>query len=434
MAVESKSKTDADTSAAELARVLQRMVFTGGNQATLLRGGDALFPAMVRALAQARHEVWLATYIYDNTGSVTTLTQALIDAANRGVQVKVVLDGFGSRSNLPGLRVLLEQHGVLITVFRPIDKWWSWFQPGQLRRLHQKLFVVDGEVAFVGGINLLDDRHDQVHGWSEEPRLDYAVELRGPVVAPVEQATSALWTRARLGRGFGKEMAALARSAEPMARAKRILRRLRMPKGEAVDGGLSAMAPVRAAFVLRDNLRRRRAIERSYIDAIRKAHTRVDLVSPYFYPGRAFRRVLTQAAKRGVQVRLLLQGKIDYRIAALAARALYDELLTAGVRIFEYTPAFLHAKIGVVDDDWATVGSSNIDPLSLLLNLEANVVIRDAAFNRALAAEFDEAVSLSLEIDPQQAHQRSLRGFLRRGFVAWCAHVYLRIAGSTGRY
>ncbi len=417
-----------------LMRVVRRAVYTGGNQATLLRGGEALFPAMVRAIEAARHEVWIATYIYDNTGSVAMVTQALADAARRGVHVKLVVDGFGSRACLNELRAQLEGAGVLLAVFRPLHRWWSWLQPGQLRRLHQKLCVVDGEVAFVGGINLLDDRFDQIHGWSDEPRLDYAVELRGPVVAPIEQATRALWTRARIGSHFGREMAALARSAEPVARARRMLRRLRMPKGSRTANQLSVLRPVRAAFVMRDNLRQRRAIERSYIDAIRNAQRRVDLISPYFYPGRAFMRVLRAAGQRGVQVRLLLQGKVDYRIAALAARALYDDLLSHGVRIFEYTPAFLHAKVGLVDDEWATVGSSNIDPLSLLLNLEANVVIRDPVFTNALAAQFDQAVAASREIDPTQARQRSLQGVLRRGFVAWCAHVYLRIAGASGRY
>jgi len=415
-----------------LMRLVPRAIYSGGNRATLLRGGDALFPAMVRAIGQARHEIWFATYIYDNTGSVAAVTQALADAARRGVQVKVVVDGFGSRSNLPELNRLLADAGVLLVVFRPLHRWWSWLQPSQLRRLHQKLCVVDGAVAFVGGVNLLDDRYDQVHGWSDDPRLDYAVELRGPVVAPIEQATRALWTRAQIGRNLGKEMAALARSAEPVARARRMLRRLRMPKGARVGGEVQHLAPVRASFVIRDNLRQRRAIERSYIDAIRNADKRVDLISPYFYPGRAFMRVLVAAARRGVQVRLLLQGKIDYRIAALAARALYDELLASGVRVFEYTPAFLHAKVGLVDDEWATVGSSNIDPLSLLLNLEANVVIRDAGFNDALAAQFEQALAVSREIEPVRT--RTLHGVLRRGFVAWVAHVYLRIAGATGRY
>ena len=415
-------------------RTLERAQFTGGNETRLLKGGDALFPAMAAAIDRARHEVWLATYIYTDEGLVREVTRALVAAAHRGVRVHLLLDGFGCRVDLPHLRATLDAAGVHIAVYRPLDRWWRWFQPGQFRRLHQKMCVVDGAVGFVGGINLLDDRFDQVHGWSDAPRFDFAVQVRGPILVPIEQALKALYTRARFGRHLGEEIATLARSAEPVAQARRLMQRMRMsaPDGPPASG---AASPVQAAFVLRDNLRRRRAIERSYIDAIRHARTRVDLVSPYFYPGRAFRRVLRQAARRGVQVRLLFQGKVDYRIAALAARALYDELLADGVRIFEYTPAFLHAKVALVDDAWATVGSSNIDPLSLLLNLEANVVVRDAGFTRALAREFDQAVAASREIDTaHHTYPTGLRGVLRRRWVAWCARVYLKVAGATGRY
>ncbi len=428
-----ESVAESDGSFDPIARMVPRAVFTGGNQVRLLRGGDELFPAMRRAIAAARHEIWLATYIFHTDPVSLGMAEALCEAARRGVQVKVVIDGFGSRSTLPVLQPLLCEAGVGVAVFRPIHRWWNWLQPGQLRRLHQKLCVIDGDVAFVGGVNLLDDRLDITHGWTDEPRLDFAVELRGPVVEPVEQAGRAVWSRAHLGQDLRDEIKALARGALPVAHAKRLLRRLRLPSIKAPKGRLADLPPVRAALVLRDNLRRRRTIERSYITAMRRARTRIDLASPYFYPGSAFRAALRQAARRGVQVRLLLQGKLDYRIAGLAARSLYDELLGAGVRIFEYTPAYLHAKVALVDDEWATVGSSNIDPLSLLLNLEANVVVRDATFSRDLAAEFDRAFADSVEIDPRQS-RRSVQGALRRGFVAWCAHVYLRIAGATGKY
>jgi cardiolipin synthase A/B len=425
---------DAALGPEQLWRLLPRPLFSGGNDVRLLRGGAELFPAMVEAIGRARREIYLATYIYHPDGGAMAITEALVDAARRGVQVKVVIDGFGSRGMLHLLRRPLEQAGVRVQVFRPIDRWWNWFQPGQLRRLHQKMCVIDAEMAFVGGINIIDDRYDLMHGWSDEPRLDFAVQLRGPIVAPVEQATRAMWTRAEVGHHLGDEVVALARSAEPVAHLKRLIRRLRMPRSSGLQLHADALPPVRAAFVLRDNLRQRRTIERSYIAALRSARTRIDLVSPYFYPGRIFRRALRQAARRGVQVRLLLQGKLDYRFAGLAARVLYDELLSSGVRIFEYTPAFLHAKIAIIDNDWATVGSSNIDPLSLLLNLEANVIVRDSEFANALAAQFDEAVAGSREIDARETHPRSVEGVLRRGFVAWCAYVYLRIAGATGRY
>ncbi|OWQ93545.1 cardiolipin synthase B [Roseateles aquatilis] len=406
--------------------------FSGGNAVQLLCGGDALFPAQIEAIDRAEHEVWLATYIFHDDEAGIATVEALRRAAQRGVRVRVVVDGFGAKASLAWLHQRLDDAGVALAVFRPIDRWWNWLHPGQLRRLHQKLCVVDGRIGFVGGINIIDDRVDLHHGRTETPRLDFAVSVGGPIVRHVEQAARAVWTRAWLGHDFGDEMRAMIRSASPGRRARRLMRRIRMPRGEHRRRDPDQLAPVRAAFVLRDNLRQRRTIERAYVEAIRGATARVDLITPYFYPGQRFRRALKDAARRGVQVRLLLQGKVDYRIAAVAAHALYEELLGHGVQIYEYTPAFLHAKICVVDNDWATIGSSNIDPLSLLLNLEANVVVRDAAFSGDVAREFDAAVALSRRVE--QPERRGLRGMLGRALVAWVAYVYLRVAGATGRY
>jgi cardiolipin synthase len=411
-----------------------RALFCGGNEVRLLRGGNELFPAMCAAIAAARSEVWLATYIFHDDDAGRLIADVLAAAARRGVRVRVVVDGFGSKASLPTLYQWFVDAGVELAVFRPVRRWWTLLQPGQLRRLHQKLCVVDHETAFVGGINVIDDCNDLNHGRTDTPRLDFAVSLRGPVVGPVQQTASAMWTRATFGHDWPEEMRALARSSEPVTRVRTLLRRLRITPPLKNLACSDADHPVRAAFVVRDNLRQRRAIERSYIDALRHARTRIDLVSPYFYPGHLFRRTLRDAARRGVQVRLLLQGKLDYRIAGLAAQVLYDELLRHGVRIYEYVPAFLHAKIALVDEDWATVGSSNIDPLSLLLNLEANVMVRDRDFTRELAAEFDAAIAVSREVQAVHVRARGFWGALRRGFVAWGAHVYLRVAGITGRY
>ena len=406
--------------------------FVGGNRVDLLEGGDALFPRMCAAIDAAQHEVWLATYIFHDDPAALAIMGALRAAVERGVAVHVVVDGFGSIATLAGVRKGLQDSGVQLEVFRPLERWWAWLQPGQLRRLHQKLCVCDHSVAFVGGINLIDDRHDMNHGWVDTPRLDFAVQIEGPLADAVYATARAMWARAHLARAWREEVRTLARSARPARRALTLLRQLRgaaLPaEGHATEG------PMRAAFIVRDNLRQRRAIERSYVDAIRHARRKVDIAVPYFYPGRSFRRALRGAAKRGVQVRLLLQGKVDYRIAALAARALYDELQGHGVRIFEYTPAFLHAKVALVDDDWATVGSSNIDPLSLLLNLEANVVVRDPAFTQQLAERFDAAFAVSQEVVPGAAKGGGWRGWLRRATVAWAANLYLRLAGITGRY
>jgi cardiolipin synthase A/B len=403
----------------------------GGNELVLLRGGDEYFPALIQAVNRALFEVWLATYIFHDDPAAEQVAQALAAAARRGVRVRVVVDGFGSHRALPKLQQWLLPSGVALVVFRPLERWWNYLQPGQLRRLHHKLCVVDGVRAFVGGINIIDDRNDLNHGFGDAPRLDFAVELSGPVVTPVAQTTRAIWSRAAFGHDWRGEVLALARSAEPIQNARRLMRQLRiLPPDSSLTVDLK---PVRAAFLVRDNLRQRRSIERSYIDAIRFAERRVDLITPYFYPGRSFRRTLIKAARRGVKIRLLLQGKVDYRLAGLAARVLYDELLAEGIEIHEYVPAFLHAKLAVVDDDWATVGSSNIDPLSLLLNLEANIAVRDLHFTGELAMEFERAIAVSRQVTVAP-FQKGPAAVLGRGFVAWLAHWYLKMAGINGKY
>ena len=410
------------------------MQYKGHHRVQLLSGGDELFEAMCRAIGQAQTDVWMATYIFNDDAASWEVAQALSLAASRGVQVHVLVDGFGSNTTLPALREWWKSSAVRLEVFRPLDRWWAWLQPGQLRRMHQKLCTVDGTTAFVGGINIIDDRYDPHHGWSERPRLDFAVQLQGPVVADVEQVAQALWTRANLGRGWREELALLARSTEPLTKTLQLLRDLRsgVPR-RSLSLDPQSLPAVRAALAVRDNFRQRRAIERIYIEAIGRARHQVDIACPYFYPGRAFRRSLRRAAARGVKVRLLMQGKIDYRFAALAARVLYDELLAWGVNVYEYSPAFLHAKVAVVDEDWATVGSSNIDPLSLLLNLEANVVIHDDKFVAELKSRLDQAFGESNEITAP-ALRPGLRGWFSRSLVAWVANTYLRIAGITGRY
>ena len=408
--------------------------FVGGNVVQLLQGGSELFPAMHRAIAEARSSVWLATYIFHLDEAGQAMAEALQSAAARGVRVQLVVDGFGSMAMLPQLRQRFAVDGVELEVYRPLDRWAAWLQPGQLRRLHHKLCVVDDAAAYVGGINIIDDHIDLRHGRSSAPRLDFAVELRGPVVQPVQRLAHAIFMRARLGHEWRSELRQLARSERPVASTLRLLRELRTTGASPLPADeVAVLPPVNVAFVVRDNLRQRRAIERSYIGAIRGARERVDIACAYFYPGRAFRRSLLGAARRGVQVRLLLQGKADYQLAALAARVLYDELLAKGVRTYEYTPAFLHAKVAVVDDRWATVGSSNIDPLSLLLNLEANVVVRDADFARGLRERIDLAAAASWEVKAPPLND-GWRRWLSRGFIAWCAGLYLRLAGITGRY
>jgi cardiolipin synthase len=412
--------------------LVQRPVWLGGNTLTLLRGGDALFPALHAAIAAARREVWLASYIFHDDAQALALADALAAAARRGVKVRVVVDGFGSKHSRGALEARLKVPGLVFTVFRPIERWTHWLQPGQLRRLHMKLCCVDGEVGFIGGINLIDDRVDLNHGPTDAPRLDYAVQVRGPVVTAMQQVLRAMWSRAWFGRDWQQELRVLLSARQPLRELRGLLRQLRMPVRDT--GEAAALPPTVAALVVRDNLRQRRTIERAHIEAMRGARDRIWLVTPYFYPGTDFRRALRDAARRGVEVRLLLQGKVDYRLAALAARVLYREMLHHGVHIHEYQGAYLHAKVMLVDDRWCTVGSSNIDPLSLLLNLEANLLVRDVAFTAELAAQLQDAFAQSTEVQPASLHELGWVRLTRHAVVAWIAYVYLRVAGVTGRY
>ncbi|MCA0175374.1 MAG: cardiolipin synthase ClsB [Proteobacteria bacterium] len=412
----------------------ERATYWGGNGVTLLTGGDTLFPAMVTAIDAAQDEVWLATYIYHDDADTRPVTAALVRAAQRGVRVQVVVDGFGSAKALFALRALLEPAGVALAVFRPLERWWNWLQSEQLRRLHQKLCVVDDARAFVGGINLLADRLDINHGPTEQPRLDFALAVTGPLVDEVRQTARAVWLRATLGRHWQQELGALWRSAEPLALSRRLLERLRIVAAEPAEplAPQPLPTPVRLRFVVRDNVRQRSSIEQAYTVALLAARERVDIVCPYFYPRAGFRGILRNAARRGVRVRLLLQGKVDYRLAGLAARAMYRELLGAGVEIYEYKAAYLHAKVACIDANWATVGSSNIDPLSLVLNLEANVVVDDTCVTGELRAALERAFAQSEQV--KTLPPDGVTAWLARSLVATATRWYLRVAGVSRRY
>ena len=232
---------------------------------------------------------------------------------------------------------------------------------------------------------MLDDFHDPNHGRLKAPRLDFAVRVTGPLVAEVD---------ASHGRGCGCACRRCATSAGPSSpsalyslrasNAGRVRRAGRPPRPAT-----AAAAQARAALVLRDNLRNRTRIERAYRRAIGRAREEIIIANAYFAPGRKMRKALVSAAQRGVKVRLLLQGRYEYFMQFYAARPIYGALLRAGVEIHEYSPSFLHAKVAVIDGRWATVGSSNLDPLSLLLAREANVVVEDAVVRGAAARAAD---------------------------------------------
>ncbi len=343
-----------------------------GHQLRLLKGSGELFAAMVACIDAAQDQVSLETYIFDFTGSGAEIAHALERAARRGVQVQVVADGFGTPATPPAWLARFADAGVQYRVYSPLGQL-GLLWPGSWRRLHRKLCVVDGVQGFCGGINILDDLHDPNHGALAAPRFDFAVQVSGPLIAQMNTTLAQVWQQLQPA---GKSRATTFTGALVSLRAAMAQTQPAALSGPAAMPGQQA----RAALVLRDNLRNRARIERAYRRAIGRAHGEIIIANAYFVPGRKMRQALINAARRGVTVRLLLQGRYEYFMQYYAARPIYGALLRAGIEIHEYSPSFLHAKVAVIDGRWATVGSSNLDPLSLLLAREANVMVEDASF------------------------------------------------------
>ena len=378
------------------------------HELTLLQGSQEYFPALVAALDAACEEVRFETYIFDFTAGSLAVAQALARAAERGVQVWVVLDGLGTPFIPPQWVARWQAAGVRWRIFDPLGTWSVLF-PSRWRRLHRKLCVVDQTVGFCGGINILDDRHDP-HGRDlmDRPRLDYAVRVRGRLVQAIHATMAQHWWRMEMAHEL---------------RHKRIGAAIEIFK-ESESGPLpNSRGPYR--LVLRDNLRHRSDIQRNYLQAIGRARHDILIANAFFFPAPKLRRALTSAAQRGVRVRLLLQGFYEYAVPYRAARQVYGQLLRAGVEIVEYQASYLHAKVAVMDGRWATVGSSNLDPLSLLLAREANVVVHDLAFATDLQQRLEQAMAEGgRPVDPAMYARRSIwQRLLDRG-----AYLLMRLA------
>jgi cardiolipin synthase len=327
-------------------------VWRDGNRVRLLENGEEFFARTFEAISAAQQEVLLETFILFEDKVGLELHQRLLDAANRGVRVELVVDGYGSPTFSADFLARLVSAGVKFRVYdqhRP----WLGVRLNVFRRMHRKLLVVDRRLAFVGGINY---SADHLADFGPTAKQDYAVELEGPAVADIHSFLES----AIASKGTGE-------SWRP---------------AKTVD--MPAVGDARVLFVPRDNGHRTDTIEREYRNAIRNAKHEVLIANAYFFPGYGFLRDLHHAARRGVKVSLIFQGEPDKQIALTAARTLYRHMLDAGVCIYEYCERPFHGKVALIDDDWTTVGSSNLDPLSLSLNLEANVFMRDPIFAREL--------------------------------------------------
>lgn len=378
--------------------------FLDGNAITLLENGGDFFPALQQAIDAASKEVFLETYIFENDATGTRIAAALRRAALRGVAVRLLVDGFGGRQFVRDLMPEMIPDGVGVLIYRRELQAFP-LRRHRLRRMHRKLAVIDGEVAFVGGINIVDDLQN---GNLARPRYDYAVRVEGPLLGPILESVHHLWR---------------------LVSWARLRRRLREPL--LAPARVAPAGTVRAAFVTRDNFRRRREIEDAYLGAIAGAKREVVIACAYFFPGRRFRQALVDAADRGVKVSLLLQGVSDHPMLCYATRALYPFFLDHEIRLYEYHDSELHAKVAVVDDRWATVGSSNIDPFSLLLAREANIVVEDVGFARRLR----ESLGRGMATGGRPLCREDWRRLPAvRRLASWLAYQAVRLAIGVAGY
>jgi cardiolipin synthase A/B len=373
--------------------------FVTGNRIGLLRSGAEYFPALERAIDSASDEIWLESYIFADDPTGRRIADALTRAAQRGVKVRVLVDGWGAKFYLTAaLERVMKKAGIELLKYRPEVSAWQ-FRSHRLRRLHRKLCQIDERIAFVGGINVIDDMNTPGH---TPPRVDFAVTVEGPLIPAIAQTMQRVWALVQLVQ-FGTSQLPL------------------FPE----RGRVERVGMQTAKFIIRDNLRHRRDIEQAYLAAIRGAKREIIIANSYFFPGITFRRELVDAVGRGVAVTLILQAKVEYVLLHFASRAMYGQLLQAGVVIQEYHKSMLHAKVAVIDDRWATVGSSNIDPYSLLMAREANIVVRDRGFTSELRAELaGMIVSGSQRVIHQDWRSRSR---LYKAAI-WIAYGIVRVA------
>jgi cardiolipin synthase len=349
-----------------------------GNRAEILINGDEIFPAFVETIASAKESVNLLTYVYWHGEIAREIADAVCERAQAGVEVNVLLDAVGSAKMGRELTGQMRDAGANLAVFRPP-------KPYAIRRLnnrtHRKLCIVDGRVGLIGGVGIADEWA----GNAQDPDhwRDTHVRVRGPVVRGLQGAFAENWLEATGDVLVGPQY---------------------LPELDPLEGG-SAMQLVRSSSGVGDT-----NVEALYFLAIACARERLHLTAAYFAPRPAFIEALCDAAKRGVEVRVLVPGEhIDKALVRKAGRGAYDELLDCGVRIWEYSPTMLHAKTLTIDGRWTSIGSVNFDNRSFQLQDEATLCVSSEPFTGALDAQFERDLERSEEMELERWRQRSLR-------------------------
>ena len=364
----------------EFARVIEGLTgarLRHGNRVKLLRNGSQTFPAMLEAISAAKETIDFSSYIYWPEQITAEFTQAFMERAQAGVEVNIVLDGYGSAKLDRAHAERLERAGANVSYFRP-PSWYTVHKANN--RMHRRLLIVDGKVAFAGGVGIAD----MWTGDAETPDQFRETHLRleGPAVRDILGGFLESWTEA----------------------TQRILTGPRYPDlagfEDGVDVQVTRSTPTTGGT----------AVAELFYAALAGARERLWLTTAYFSAGSAFMDLLCAAADRGVDVRILVNGsKVDKEVVRQTAQRSYGRLLEAGARIFEYERAMLHAKTLIVDDHWADLGSSNFDHRSFALDAELNLSFYDKGIVAELERHFLDDLDASQEFHLERWRNRPLR-------------------------
>jgi len=366
-----------------------------GNRVSLLINGEDYYPRVFKAVRAARREILIETFIIFEDKVGRAFKNVLVAAARRGVHIELTVDGYGTAELSPRYIGELTEAGINIHVFDPARRVFG-LRSNLFRRMHRKILLIDGECAFIGGINY---SADHLGDYGPMAKQDYALEVQGPVVADIHRD--------------------VLRMLKPVIKAP-----------SDVCPGRCRVGDARLLLSIRDNADHSTDIEEQYLLAIRAAVHRLVIANAYFFPGYRLLRELRNASRRGVEVTLILQGQPDMPWVRSASRLLYNYLLRDGVRIFEYCQRPFHGKVALMDHEWSTVGSSNLDPLSLALNLEANLFIRDRALTRQL---HDPLLGLATEHCTRITLARVTRGYWWRAPLIFIGfHLTRRFPAIAG--
>lgn len=333
-----------------------------GNRVDTLVNGIQIFPAMLRAIREARQTITFETYIYWRGAIAEEFADALSAKARQGLSVKVLLDWVGSLPMDEQLIKRMQDAGVEVVRFRPV----SWYTIDRVNnRTHRKLLVVDGRIGFTGGVGIADEWNGDARSPHEWRDNHYRVE--GPAAAEFQAAFAEHWIEATGELLLGDRF---------------------FPKVSPAGG--------RGTQVVVSSTHQRNVMHLMLMTALAAAQKNIRIATPYFVPDELTRQQLLEARKRGVEIQIVIPGsQTDARIVRKASRHLWGELLQAGIKISEYQPTFFHWKLIIVDDIWTSVGSTNIDDRALRLNDEANISLFDQEFARAQTALFDKDTAAS---------------------------------------